>query len=85
MSNLLFLGGLGGLGGLELLLLMVFFLIPAVLWIIALVDVLRSNFEDSTNKLIWVLVIILFPIVGAIIYFAIGAIIYFAIGRRQKV
>jgi len=74
MSNLLFLGGLGGF---EVLLLMVFFLLPAILWIIALVDVLKSNFGDSTNKLIWVIVIILFPIVGAIIYFLIG--------RNQKV
>ena len=74
MSTLLFLGGLGGF---ELLLLLVFFLIPAILWIIALVDVLKSNFIDSTNKLIWVLVIILFPIVGAIIYFLVG--------RNQKV
>ena len=74
MSTLLFIGGLGGF---ELLLLMVFFLIPAVHWIIAPVDVLKSNFEDSTNKLIWVLVIILFPNVEAIIYFVFG--------RKQKV
>jgi len=69
MIKLLFLGGLGGF---ELLLILVFLLIPAVLWIIALVDVLKSDFSDSTNKLIWVIVIFLFPIVGAIIYFIIG-------------
>ena len=66
-----------GIGGFELLLILVFFLIPAVLWIIALVDVLKSDFKDSINKLIWVLVIILFPIVGAIIYFMIG--------KKQKI
>lgn len=66
-----------GIGGFELLLILVFFLIPAVLWIIALIDVLKSDFKDSINKLIWVLVIILFPIVGAIIYFMIG--------KKQKI
>lgn len=69
MIKILFLGGLGGF---ELLLILVFLLIPAILWIIALVDVLKSDFSDSTNKLIWVIVIFLFPIVGAVIYFIIG-------------
>ena len=69
MIKILFLGGLGGL---ELLLIPVFLLIPAILWIIALVDVLKSDFSDSTNKLIWVIVIFLFPLVGALIYFIMG-------------
>lgn len=69
MIKILFLGGLGGF---ELLLILLFLLIPAILWIIALVDVLKSDFSDSTNKLIWVIVIFLFPIVGAVIYFIIG-------------
>jgi hypothetical protein len=74
MTNLLFLGGLGGF---ELLIILLFFLVPGILWIIALIDVLKSEFRDSINKLIWVLVIIFFPIVGAIIYFVVG--------RSQKV
>jgi hypothetical protein len=74
MTNLLFLGGLGGF---EILIILLFFLVPGILWIIALIDVLKSEFRDSINKLIWVLVIIFFPIVGAIIYFVVG--------RSQKV
>ena len=69
MTSLLFLGGLGGW---ELLIILLFFIVPGILWIVALIDVLRSEFDDSINKLIWVLVILLFPIVGAIIYFVIG-------------
>ena len=50
----------------------VFLIIP----IIALVDVLRNEFTNN-NKIIWVLVILLSWIIGAILY-------YF-IGRNQKI
>lgn len=40
-----------------------------VLWIVALVDCLRSN---NPNKLVWVIVIILIPFLGSILYFLIG-------------
>jgi len=42
-----------------------------ILWILALVSVLRNDFE-GTEKLIWVLVIIFVPFLGSILYFAIG-------------
>ena len=40
-----------------------------VLWIMALVDCLKSN---NSNKIVWVLVIILLPFLGSILYFLIG-------------
>lgn len=40
-----------------------------VLWIVALVDCLRSN---NPNKLVWVIVIILIPFLGSVLYFLIG-------------
>jgi hypothetical protein len=58
----------GGLGGWELILI----LIVPILWIWALISCLKSNFKDSTVKLIWVLLIILIPVLGAILYLAIG-------------
>lgn len=54
---------------------LLFFLIQLVFSIIALVDVLKNEFEDN-NKIIWVLVILVLWLVGAILY-------YF-IGRKQK-
>ena len=69
MSILAFLGGLGGF---ELLLLTIFFILPLFLWIIALVEVLKSEFKNTNDKLIWVIVILLFPIIGALLYFIIG-------------
>lgn len=55
--------------------LFVIFLIaglPALIILGALIDILRSEFDPQQNKLIWVLVTILVPVLGAILYFAIG-------------
>jgi hypothetical protein len=43
-----------------------------ILWIWALVDIVRSNFRDSNTKLIWILVVILLPLLGSILYLIIG-------------
>ncbi|WP_253406471.1 PLD nuclease N-terminal domain-containing protein [Pontibacter sp. HSC-36F09] len=42
-----------------------------------MVDLLTSEFENSINKLIWVLVIVFLPVLGAILYLLIG--------RKQKI
>lgn len=60
----------GNLGATELILIL-FFLLPAILFIVALVDILRSEFQGY-NKFIWVMVVIFLPIIGAILYFVIG-------------
>ncbi|WP_187264551.1 PLD nuclease N-terminal domain-containing protein [Pontibacter beigongshangensis] len=73
LNTLLFIG----LGGNEILLLLFFLGIPAILWLWALVDLLRSDFKNSTNKLIWVIPIIFLPVLGALLYLLIG--------RGQKV
>ncbi len=63
---------LGGLIGLVLGLGIFIF------WIWALIDILKSNFNDSINKLIWFLV--LFPVyIRCIIVF-----LYYFIGINQK-
>lgn len=58
-----------GLGMIELMLIVS--LATFVPWLIALVDVLRSEFTEN-NKLIWLLTVIFVPVVGWIAYFAIG-------------
>ena len=42
-----------------------------ILWLWALVDVLKNDFKNN-NKLIWLLTVILVPIVGFVLYFLIG-------------
>lgn len=40
-----------------------------VLWIVAIVDCVRSN---NPNKVVWIIVIILLPFLGSILYFLLG-------------
>ncbi|ADC89909.1 conserved hypothetical protein [Thermocrinis albus DSM 14484] len=42
-----------------------------ILWVIAIIDVLKSEFTGS-NKIVWILVLILIPIIGVIAYSLIG-------------
>ncbi|MCK4561313.1 MAG: PLDc_N domain-containing protein [Flavobacteriaceae bacterium] len=42
-----------------------------ILPLIALIDILKNNFSDN-NKIIWVLVVLFFPLIGAILYYTIG-------------
>ncbi len=43
--------------------------------LIALIDILKSKFNGN-DKIVWVLVVLFFNLIGAIIYFAVG--------RKQK-
>lgn len=60
------------LSAMHLIIVSVFLFLPTLLWIIALVDILKSNFKESNNKILWVLVVILLPVIGSILYFIIG-------------
>ncbi len=42
-----------------------------VVWLWALVDVLRNDFTNN-NKLIWLLTVVLIPVVGFTLYILIG-------------
>ena len=67
---------LGFMGSQEIVIILlvslVFFIVP----IIALIDILRNEFEGN-NKIIWVIVILL--------SWLLGAILYYFIGRQQKI
>ncbi len=47
-----------------------------IFWGWALIDILKSDFKDSINKLIWLLVVFFL--------YALGALLYVIIGRNQK-
>jgi hypothetical protein len=59
---------MAGIGIVGLLILILLFLL---LPLIALVDVLMNEFTGS-NKLIWVLLILFLPFLGAFLYFLVG-------------
>ncbi|TYB75850.1 PLDc N-terminal domain-containing protein [Bizionia myxarmorum] len=41
------------------------------LWLYSLIDILKNSF-DKNDKIIWILVVILIPIIGSILYLFIG-------------
>lgn len=43
-----------------------------IVWIWAIVDVIKSDFKDATVKFVWIAVLIFIPFVGAIIYPFVG-------------
>ena len=57
-------------------LLVLIFLLGAILCIVALLDILRSEFTGY-NKLVWLLAVIFFPLIGSLAYLVFG--------RKQKV
>lgn len=61
---------LGMIGPWQIIILSFVFLgiIPTI---IALIDILKSEFEGN-NKIVWVLVVLFFNLVGSILYFTIG-------------
>jgi hypothetical protein len=64
--------GVAGIMGLSFLLMSSLLMIAAfALWIWALVDILKNEFTGS-NKLIWLLAVIMIPMIGMILYFFIG-------------
>jgi len=60
---------LGIISGAEIIILILLFVL--LLPLIALVDILKSKFEGNT-KIIWVIVVIFFPVIGTFLYFLIG-------------
>ena len=69
--------GVAGIMGLSFLLMMSLITVAAfACWIWALVDILRNEFTGS-NKLIWLLAVIMVPMIGMILYWVIG--------REQKI
>ena len=56
----------------HFIIVFIFTLLPSIFWIIALIDILKSDFRDTNGKIIWALVVIFLPVIGSILYFLIG-------------
>lgn len=52
-------------------------MLTLLLPILAVISLLRSEYRDSTTKLIWLIIILFVPLVGSVLYFIIG--------RKQRV
>ena len=72
MTALLFLN----IGTPEIIILLFAVGLPLILTIYCLLDITRSTFQDSTNKIIWAIIVLLAPFLGSLAY-----LIW---GRQQK-
>lgn len=54
-----------GWTGITLLFSVVF---PVILTIYCLLDITRSSFKDSANKIIWAIIVLLAPVIGSMAY-----------------
>jgi len=57
-------------------LFVVCFILSSILCVLAVFDILRSEFTGY-NKLVWLLAVVFFPLIGTLAYFIFG--------RKQKV
>ncbi|MCL4428888.1 MAG: PLDc N-terminal domain-containing protein [Deltaproteobacteria bacterium] len=58
--------------GMGMLFMFLFWIASIVLWISALIDILKSDFRGGSDKIVWLLVVVFLPLLGAILYFTIG-------------
>ena len=50
-------------------LMILLFILTTVLWIWALIDIYKSQFDNFIFKIFWYVVVVLFPILGSLLYF----------------
>lgn len=60
------------LGPMELLIILGVPIAIFIVWVYSLVDILRSEFNDGSTKILWFLVVFFLSLVGVILYFIIG-------------
>lgn len=58
------------LGVMEVLIILVILIVPAILTIYCLVDIFRAQFVDNNSRILFLLLVLLVPIIGSILYLA---------------
>lgn len=66
--NLLFLN----LGTPEIIMISLYALLPFFLIVYCLIDIVRSDFKDLGTKFLWIIIVLVAPILGSVIYLLIG-------------
>lgn len=62
------------IGGLALIWILPILIAAAlsIFWVVEIIDVLRREFNDTTMKIVWLLVVVFLHGLGAIIYYFVG-------------
>ncbi|MDO8740902.1 MAG: PLDc N-terminal domain-containing protein [Candidatus Woesearchaeota archaeon] len=59
------------------LIFMAIFILAFIFWIFMIIDCAKRTFKDETEKIVWILVLVLVGLIGAIIY-------YFVVKAKDK-
>jgi hypothetical protein len=58
--------------GIGLVFFLAIGLLVLAIWVWTLLDIVKNERLNSTEKLIWILVVFFFPFLGSLIYLAVG-------------
>jgi hypothetical protein len=47
-------------------------LIPFILLLIAIIDLVKKEYSKATDKIVWILIVVLIPVLGPLLYFFVG-------------
>lgn len=72
------------MGTAELIILIFAMLLPFTLAVIAMIDILRSSFQDPLNKVIWAVIVLFAPVFGALAYLFWGRRKHRVLGRQSE-
>jgi hypothetical protein len=67
--------GVFAVGLLELVVIFVL-LVPLSLALLAILDVVRSDFRRDSDRVLWAIIVLLVPVIGPVLYYLVG--------RKQK-
>jgi len=56
----------------EIIFVSVLVILTFSLWIWAIIDIVKSSSKNPVQKTLWLLLVLLFPILGSILYFQLG-------------
>ncbi|AOW18299.1 hypothetical protein LPB03_12940 [Polaribacter vadi] len=51
------------------LMLIGLFVLSTILWLQAIIDIVKTKFKLKIYKIIWICIVLFFPIIGSLIYF----------------
>jgi hypothetical protein len=43
-----------------------------LIWLVTIIDIVKSDFKKDVDKIVWFLFVMLVPLLGALLYFLIG-------------
>jgi len=58
--------------GIGLLFFVLFGLLVLTFWVWTLLDIVKNGRLNSSEKVIWILVVFFFPLLGSLLYLAVG-------------